>query len=350
MNRFRKFFFYFFTFLLTYLIYIYPFDMLNHLILNEKLFKTSAFFLNIFFYLIVIYYLRSHSTFILFRVIVYEGMGIGFISFWIVNLAILTSFIFTIEPINLGISSFIIIVLFSILSLIKGKLIFFKKIKINTSKITQDIKIIFISDIHLGSNSAKHLKKIYSKIINVRFDLLLIGGDLIDSSSFNLQNLTIFKKIKTPIIFVSGNHEFYIKDSKEKLQKLKNYKLTYLDNKNFVFNNINIIGLGDNQTIDQQKLLANQLMKEKMFNLILVHRPSIWDHINQKIDLMLSGHTHNGQIFPFNFFVKLKFKYIYGLYEKFNSKLYVTSGSGCWGPKMRLGTKNEIVEILISNN
>ena len=65
---------------------------------------------------------------------------------------------------------------------------------------------------------------------------------------------------------------------------------------------------------------------------------------------MLSGHTHNGQIFPFNFLVKLQFKHIYGLYEKLNSKLYVSSGSGCWGPKMRLGSKNEIVRIQISGN
>ena len=54
---------------------------------------------------------------------------------------------------------------------------------------------------------------------------------------------------------------------------------------------------------------------------------------------MLSGHTHNGQIFPFSFFVRLRFKNIYGLYEKLTSKLYVSSGSGCWGPKMRLGQK-----------
>ena len=60
---------------------------------------------------------------------------------------------------------------------------------------------------------------------------------------------------------------------------------------------------------------------------------------------MLSGHTHNGQIFPFNFIVKLKFKYIYGLYKNNFSKLYVSSGSGCWGPRLRLGSSNEIVNI-----
>ena len=60
---------------------------------------------------------------------------------------------------------------------------------------------------------------------------------------------------------------------------------------------------------------------------------------------MLSGHTHNGQIFPFNFLVKLKFKFIYGIYEYKKSKLYVSSGAGCWGPKLRIGSSNEIVNI-----
>ena len=60
---------------------------------------------------------------------------------------------------------------------------------------------------------------------------------------------------------------------------------------------------------------------------------------------MLSGHTHNGQIFPFNFLVRLRFKYKYGFFKKDKSNLYVTSGAGCWGPKMRLGTFNEIIII-----
>tara|TARA_B100000963_G_C22477092_1_gene602908 strand:- start:17 stop:214 length:198 start_codon:yes stop_codon:yes gene_type:complete len=64
---------------------------------------------------------------------------------------------------------------------------------------------------------------------------------------------------------------------------------------------------------------------------------------------MLSGHTHNGQIFPFNIFVKLKFKNLYGLYKSKESFLYVSSGVGCWGPKMRLGTQNEIIEISLRN-
>ena len=69
--------------------------------------------------------------------------------------------------------------------------------------------------------------------------------------------------------------------------------------------------------------------------------------VPEKIDLLLAGHTHKGQIFPFNLIVKLKFNEIYGIYKRIGSTLYVSSGSGCWGPKMRLGSQNEVVEIKI---
>ena len=135
-----------------------------------------------------------------------------------------------------------------------------------------------------------------------------------------------------------------------KLRDLKNYNINYLDDKNYIYKNINIIGVGDNHTLEKQIINTNKLINDKYFNVLLVHKPSVWEHVNTKIDLMLSGHTHCGQIFPFNIFVKIKFKYIYGLYKNIYSKLYVSSGSGCWGPSMRLGTKNEIVEIFITNN
>ena len=80
----------------------------------------------------------------------------------------------------------------------------------------------------------------------------------------------------------------------------------------------------------------------------MIHKPSIWKKIqNKDVDLMLSGHTHNGQIFPFNFIVKYKFKNIYGLFKNLNSFLYVSSGAACWGPKMRLGSYNEVINVII---
>jgi hypothetical protein len=62
---------------------------------------------------------------------------------------------------------------------------------------------------------------------------------------------------------------------------------------------------------------------------------------------MLCGHTHNGQIFPFNFLVRLQFAQTYGHYGVPGAQLYVSSGAGCWGPGMRLGSRNEIIHLEI---
>ncbi|MBD3338920.1 MAG: hypothetical protein GF353_07420 [Candidatus Lokiarchaeota archaeon] len=75
----------------------------------------------------------------------------------------------------------------------------------------------------------------------------------------------------------------------------------------------------------------------------MYHSPQgIEDAKKVGIDLQLAGHTHNGQIFPFNFFVRIFFKHIKGLYDLEDMFLYVSPGTGTWGPYMRLGLKNEI--------
>jgi len=277
-------------------------------------------------------------------------MGIGFISFWVVNLGLLIDNFHPINSKTLGMICLLSIILITIYSYVNGRLIKLKRIKIYSSKVDKQIRLIFISDTHLGSNPKKHLEKILLKIKSLEFDFLLIGGDFIDSSSFDLDDLDILKNIKKPILFISGNHEYYIKDYENKLNRLKNFNLKFLDNESFKFAKLNFIGISDNLSLENQKNIASRLIQEDLFNLILVHKPTLWDHIYEKTDLMLSGHTHNGQIFPFNFFVRLQFKNIYGLYKKITSNLYVSSGSGCWGPKMRLGSSNEIVEIFISKN
>ncbi|MAI00671.1 MAG: metallophosphoesterase, partial [Gammaproteobacteria bacterium TMED183] len=110
----------------------------------------------------------------------------------------------------------------------------------------------------------------------------------------------------------------------------------------------NIIGISDNQAPKLQSEIAQGLVREDSFNLLMVHQPSIWDSAPDSTDLMLSGHTHNGQIFPFSLLVRLRFRTVYGIYRRLNSMLYVSSGSGTWGPRMRLGTQNEIIRIEIS--
>ena len=154
--------------------------------------------------------------------------------------------------------------------------------------------------------------------------------------------MKVVEKIKKPILFCTGNHDYYIKGSKDKLNQLSKYNITYLNNRSKLIKNFNIIGINDNQSIEEQKNVALRYFDKNRFNIYLTHKPSLFNILNLS-GLVLSGHTHNGQIFPFNLIVKIKFPHVYGFFKKGNMDLYVSSGSGCWGPRMRLGSNNEII-------
>ena len=342
--------FYLVAFILSYFIYVYPYEILNEFLFNERPNRRSSLLTSLFISVLIIFYFRTKNTFLPLKFFIYEGMGIGFISFIIVNFFLIISFFLLIDKYFLGILSLILISIFLLIGFIYGHKIFLKEINISSNKVNKNYKFIFISDIHLGSNSIKHFHKILNKIKKIEYNFILIGGDLIDSSSFDIDKLLILKDIKKPIYFVTGNHEYYLENYLEKLMHLSKLGIKILDNKNIIIDELNIIGISDNQSPSQQSNNYINLIIKTKYNLLLVHKPSIWDNIKDKVDLMLSGHCHNGQIIPFNIFVKLQFKFIYGLYISKNSKLYVTSGSGCWGPRLRVGSKNEIIYIKLKPN
>lgn len=340
--------FYVVVFCVTYFIYVYPFEILNELIFNELVNRRVSFYYTIIISILIIFYFRSYSSLKTLRMFVYEGMGIGFISFWIVTIAYFFSKIILINSQMIGIVALVIILLLSLVSFYYGNKVFSKKINLVSNKIRNKISFVFISDIHLGSNSERHLLKIIKEIKKYKIDFILIGGDLIDSSSAPIESLQHFKDFKCPIYFVTGNHEYYIKNSNSIISNLNKYNIQHISNKSVTFNDLNLIGINDNLSKEQQIKLFNNNLKETNYNLLLVHKPSIWTEVKDKLDLMLSGHTHNGQIFPFNLFVRIQFKFKYGFYNDNNSYLYVSSGSGPWGPKMRLGTFNEVILFNLS--
>jgi len=337
--------FYLIVFIISYFLYIYPFEILNELLFKETTSRPKSLYYTLLISVLVIFYFKSRNTFLPLKLFVYEGMGIGFISFWIINIALVINIMNFYDSYLLGISSIILIILITFYSIIKSRIIQLRNIKLLSKKISKKYNFIFISDIHLGTNPVKHLQKILDKINELKYDFLLIGGDLIDSNSFNIEKLKLFKSINKPIYFVTGNHEYYMNNFKEKLQNLNKFNIKILNNEKIKYEEINIIGIDDKQTNDSKQNIVKNLHESSKYNLILVHKPTFWNSIQKNNDLMLSGHTHNGQIFPFNLFVKIRFKYIYGLYTSKDSNLYVSSGSGCWGTRMRLGTTNEIVNI-----
>ena len=342
--------FYIVVFCVTYFIYVYPFEILNELLFNEVVNRRVSFYYTIIISILIIFYFRSFESLKPLRFFIFEGMGIGFISFWVVTFFYILSFFMTNYSYLFGLLSLFVILILTLISFYYGSKIFTKELNINSNKLQKKHSFIYISDIHLGSNNKKHLIKIISKIKNFEFDFVLIGGDLIDSSKADLNSLTLFKHLDCPIYFVTGNHEYYIKNSNDFIRNLNQYNIQHISNNSKFFDDINLIGIDDNLSNDKQIEIVNNNVKKESFNLLLVHKPSIWLNIRNNIDLMLSGHTHNGQIFPFNYIVRLQFKFKYNLYNYNNANLYVSSGSGPWGPKMRLGTFNEVILFNLSPN
>jgi predicted MPP superfamily phosphohydrolase len=331
--------------IITYFLYIFPFEILSKYIFKEETSLIISIINTFFFYLFIIYYLKSYTTFKPLKVFVYEGLGIGFISFIVIIVSIIINYFGYFEETSIGITSLISIIIITLYGIFKAKSISIRNITIDTTKIDKDYNIIFLSDVHLGTNSTKHLQKILNSIETLKYDFILIGGDLIDSSSFKLENLKLFNLIKKEIYFVNGNHEYYLKDYKKKIKDLTKYNIKVLKNTNQKIGQINLIGIDDLELPINKISYVNNLKKDKLFNIVISHKPDIWNSLKDKVDLMLSGHTHNGQIFPFKFIVMLKFKYIYGLYKSDFSNFYVSSGAGCWGPRLRIGSSNEIVSF-----
>ena len=338
------------TLVITFLIYIYPFALASHLLFETAILSSATMVITVTLSIILFVYLRTHMTSAVIGGITHYGMGIGFIGFCIFNAGFLLSKIVPDQTFAIALLSVGLFVILTVMSLIAGRKIQLKRIEFSSPKLSESTNLIFISDVHLGSNPASHLQRICDQIASLDYDGLLIGGDLFDSSAFHHADLTPLKQIKKPIYFVTGNHEYYVKDHGNKLAHLESYGITTLHDQALSWRGITLIGIADNQPASRQAETVEKLLSDTAYNLVMVHQPGIWGRVRETADLMLSGHTHNGQIFPFNLLVRLQFKAVYGLYQRGNAHAYVSSGAGTWGPRMRLGTQNEIIHIALRPN
>jgi len=215
---------------------------------------------------------------------------------------------------------------------------------ISSSKLTKDYKIVHISDIHIGSNSKKSLKKRVDYINTLNADAVFITGDLVDAN-VPFEDLESLNEFIPQAYFIYGNHEHYI--NQDRLSALlSRLDLTVLKDEESSLEGLQIIGIDDFSDLKSE--LQKFEIKDDTFTILLNHQPTDVKFVqSQKVDLMLSGHTHGGQIWPFGYLVKLQFPYIEGMYQLGDFWLNVNSGTGTWGPRMRLGSHNEISVIFL---
>lgn len=216
---------------------------------------------------------------------------------------------------------------------------------------TDTLKIVAISDIHLGYATDKDQLKTYVDMINAQKpDLILIGGDLIDNSVVPLQAEHMeeeLQQLKAPygIYMVPGNHEF-ISGIRESSRFIQNTPIRLLRDETITLpNGLQLIGRDDRSNRKRLSLdeLAKNIDPSKPV-ILLDHQPyNLKETEKAGIDLQFSGHTHRGQIWPISLVTDKIFEQSHGYRQWGKSHIYVSSGLSLWGPPFRIGTDSEMV-------
>lgn len=265
-----------------------------------------------------------------------------------------------IDPKNLSLLSRanMIVVTFSILvsayALYQGyKLPTPKEAYIYSDKISSNLRIAQISDLHITrATPVLRIQQIVNEVNLLNPDVIVLTGDTIDDNPLLLdEHLKALKELSAPfgVYSVMGNHEFY-NDIYAAKRALDAYGLKFLFNGGIHINNTNVFiaGIPDLNTMYERVNLWRTLNKSKKkdYKVLLSHTPTIISSLSDGIvDLVLSGHTHGGQIFPFHFLVKQANQYLAGEYKVNGIDLYVSRGAGTWGPAMRLFAPSDIIVI-----
>jgi predicted MPP superfamily phosphohydrolase len=233
-----------------------------------------------------------------------------------------------------------------------------EKITLKTTKIPTDVesvRIVQISDLHLGlMYYPGRLQPVLSAIDALKPDVLVSTGDLVDGHTPSTESLTMrLHALKAPLgkFAVTGNHEFYMGlENSEQFIKKAGFQLLRNQSVN-VGDYLAITGVDDPTGAPHIGLSETELLaanSPKRFCLLLKHRPAIANENHLRFDLQLSGHTHRGQIFPFNLLIALRYPIYYGLHQIRGShpaNLYVSRGTGTWGPPIRLLAPPEVTVI-----
>jgi predicted MPP superfamily phosphohydrolase len=220
------------------------------------------------------------------------------------------------------------------------------------------LRIAAVSDIHLGSVIRKRsIRKLSGILKEMNPDIVFLLGDIVDGEigpvmRGDLLKYFICPKCKDGLIAITGNHEFiggagrtipYIES--KGIRVLKDEMLT-------LEGGIQVIGRIDRDShrfYGKERLSLSELMKQADTTkpvILLDHQPfNLYESAKMGVDLELSGHTHNGQMWPLNYITSKIYELSYGYLRKGNSQFIVSSGYGLWGPRVRSGSRSEVLLI-----
>ncbi|MCO4762426.1 MAG: metallophosphoesterase [Myxococcales bacterium] len=222
-------------------------------------------------------------------------------------------------------------------------------------------KIVQISDLHVSATIKRpYVERVVAMANELAPDLVALTGDLMDGS------VPLLRDDMAPIgdlksthgsYFCTGNHEYY-SGVEPWLVELRRLGVRVLRNERVGVVGLDVAGIDDAQAArfggdhgpDLKKALAGRNPERPV--VLLAHQPKAIDEATEMgVDLVLSGHTHGGQIWPFGFLVRLAQPYVAGLHTHRlggrATQIYVSRGTGYWGPPMRLGAPHELTLITL---
>ena len=211
------------------------------------------------------------------------------------------------------------------------------------------LKILQLSDVHLGAVYQKSfVNTIVNKILKNEPDIVVITGDFFDDSlDVKDKWLEPFEKVKVPILFSAGNHDCYY-DKKDVVKMLNKTKIIYLNKDVYEFKGVRFIGIDYDEDLYESLDKLKDKLDDQMPNVLLLHVPEAPKKLKKhNIFLCLSGHTHNGQVFPGNIIGRIGYECMNGLYKSNNTYTYVNSGVGDTFFPMRTFTRSKISIITI---
>lgn len=237
-----------------------------------------------------------------------------------------------------------------------------KHVNVPVKDLKEDLvgmKIAQISDLHIGPFIGAHYaKKVVDTIRGLQPSMIAMTGDIFDADydHFHRQAMPLAELSKfTKVFFVSGNHEYYW-DSNRWFSLVRSFGFDFLKNDNRIIERgrakVLVGGIVDfaARMIGEEPNSKTASEGDADFKILLAHQPQVADRAaHNGFDLQLSGHTHGGQFFPWTLVVRRVHKYHQGLFRVANKMwVYVSPGTGFWGPPVRLGTTPEITLLTLT--
>ena len=223
------------------------------------------------------------------------------------------------------------------------------------------LRIAAVSDIHLGSIIRKRsLKKMSQMIKDIKPDIVLLLGDIVDGEIGPVLRGDLLQYFTWPdctdgLYAITGNHEF-IGGAARTIPYIESKGIRVLKDEIVTLpGGIQLIGRIDRDSFRfyrKERMKLSELMNQVDTNkpvILLDHQPFHLDEsAKYGVDLELSGHTHNGQMWPVNYLTAMIYELSYGYLKKGNSQFIVSSGYGLWGPRVRSGSRSEVLMINIT--